>query len=850
MDGPRADRFIAAVTRPVDKGLPDVMTTEVGDVVVGGGVLEGAREFILSRDCAQPFFDAKARSKAEEHLHDVRRNVARELRAQSARGPSPISADTISDAMKAINVNAGCKGIPYAALVMVLPESREWHRATQGLAMDLGEAYGDPVQDIYHVLKPGKPRGQFSSFRTLSLNPSEGRLQDEVWAILADGKHIAAAGNGQDAHKDNLATIVADASAASIRQGLGLPLGFIFTDRWQAFTSSSRAVILTRLYSAAGITGRLHSVADDQISRARARIIKETMQSSTFSPRSGVAEGRKNSPPFFCVGQAALSEILQTSSVEVGLNPPMGAVLAFHAHRNGTDDAQYDVDTATDLYDLILDKTMSWDTCMQSAPDDTTRLLLLDLSSTISRGLCMVVDDARSAVNSHGHAVHCLERFEHCANQHQYRYNSAKSAITADGFCHRRAIPFQGGSASYVASHVAVGFNTPGCPVGFHHLSYIVARSPHKFNVIWSSIVAAGLPFSVFLIALERRVLPSAAYACELTIHGPQAAKVLNRLQSQWFRKSLGLALNIPRIVLMYELGIRDRLSAVAWLCALALRNRLRSDPRYSAEDTLCRLAETQSCSWAAKVADLYAALSIPFLPVLPEGSTRNQIRAACRECSREVLRPAIDAWEARAWKSLPKHVHYWDNYVRSPWTAANLSGLVAQPLAIVSWAQLKLQGFISPADGSPAARDYCAACGGRLPETATHLFLACPVISRLVVPSMRSFPMFPEAGLDRVRFLFGFAPSEPAAVQSVLVVHRAACLIHRRAGQQARAQESASTTDCESSDTDEASQQHSALLIMFYYTVISDTLFFSFLCFSFICSSGLFLCISIYLFS
>ena len=63
---------------------------------------------------------------------------------------------------------------------------------------------------------------------------------------------------------------------------------------------------------------------------------------------------------------------------------------------------------------------------MESAPDDTTRLLLLDLASTIRRDPRSFVDDTYCPVGSHGHSVKALEIMADEARTNQYAYRAEK----------------------------------------------------------------------------------------------------------------------------------------------------------------------------------------------------------------------------------------------------------------------------------------------------------------------------------------------------------------------------------------------------------------------------------------
>ena len=108
----------------------------------------------------------------------------------------------------------------------------------------------------------------------------------------------------------------------------------------------------------------------------------------------------------------------------VGINPPPEAVAAYHKTKSGTMDAVYDREKAEDLVGLVNQGILSWDAVMDMATDDTTRLFLLDLASSLGRSTRSFVDDTRGPVSSHGHVVAFCHRLGAVASQQQYMHKA------------------------------------------------------------------------------------------------------------------------------------------------------------------------------------------------------------------------------------------------------------------------------------------------------------------------------------------------------------------------------------------------------------------------------------------
>ena len=93
-----------------------------------------------------------------------------------------------------------------------------------------------------------------------------GCVQEELWLLIIPVDLWGTTGSLQDARKDVAAVMVSDQGFCVVREWWNLPCGHVWADRKEAFDRTWRASFLVRLHDEAGITGRLWSVADRQIS--------------------------------------------------------------------------------------------------------------------------------------------------------------------------------------------------------------------------------------------------------------------------------------------------------------------------------------------------------------------------------------------------------------------------------------------------------------------------------------------------------------------------------------------------------------------------------------------------------
>ena len=79
-------------------------------------------------------------------------------------------------------------------------------------------------------------------------------------------------------------------------------------------------------------------------------------------------------------------------------------------------------------------------------------------------------------------------------------------------------------------------------------------------HMLLTELSSAGFPMHALLLAFRTKLIPSASHAIELTVQVPFFEKQVNGLQASMLR-----CYAVPRVVLMHELSVLDRLSATAW---------------------------------------------------------------------------------------------------------------------------------------------------------------------------------------------------------------------------------------------------------------------------------------------
>ena len=384
---------------------------------------------------------------------------------------------------------------------------------------------------------------------------------------------------------------------------------------------------------------------------------------------------------------------------------------------------------------LVQSEQLTWASAMGLPQDDTTRLILLDLASPLRRTIRSFMDDTRCPVASHGHAVNSSGILEDVASRQQHCYKADKMAITAQGFSRTRPIPLQGGLVQYTDRHTSLGNTVAAAPTGIDHLTVITKRSKQRLVQFITYCECAGLSMAVLLLALDARFMPEVCHGIELVMHYPNAPKLLNALQASWLHQIIGLQNKMPRVVLMVDLGVLDRLSAYGWIRALKLRERIRADNRYSKEEAIFRAASHEPGTWAAALEDMETRLGLGQVVSFPPAATKFVRRERMKQHSRNVIIPAVAEEERRCWLETAENNRHWLNYERSGWTVYHLSQQGCSYSDLCSWARPKLQGhFTVDQEGEHSGpHPSCRLCDAMTPETSMHLFNECPAAKPVV---------------------------------------------------------------------------------------------------------------------
>ena len=154
----------------------------------------------------------------------------------------------------------------------------------------------------------------------------------------------------------------------------------------------------------------------------------------------------------------------------------------------------------------------------------------------------------------------------------------------------------------------------------------------------------------VLLDATFKRVQPSATYGMGLTVHNPVGEKMLNRVRAWWLRRVLELQSPVPRILIMEDLGVRLRLSAVAWARAIMLRERMRCIPTYAAEERVLQIARRDVNGWTAAIEDQISHFNMTRLAPPANSQSKEAVPYHCRRFREQTVTPRVRCWEAQRW--------------------------------------------------------------------------------------------------------------------------------------------------------------------------------------------------------
>jgi len=538
------------------------------------------------------YFVARHRVRQDNALLQVRSEMRSKVNNSLPIALPKITPELLSNACKGIDPSAECCGLPYVALLVSNPAHVSWVHSLDSLMHTFAVS---PLvwtkQSLYHSLKPGRPPNSFMSYRVLGLNTAQGRLQEELF-IQFEPDLWRHTGKLQEGRQGCLIVVAADLCIASMRLELGLPFGLCLNDRKEAFDTQWRSGMLINLASGVSCP-RSWCLADELLRTTSMSVVKCGARSRSFSSQVGVVQGRKLSPLEFCIGQQNLEQHAAQNMVGIGIDPPASAVEAYHRHKDGhSADEPYDLGEPRHLYGLVECGILDWSEAFTRASSDTCRLILLDLAAPTKRSIRSFMDDTRIPVASHGHARRAIDLLQHVVPPEQYMYKPSKCSIVASGFSQRAPVMLQGQEVNYCNEAVQLGISLDTRFDGEAHLQLLMSRGPGRMKCLVAELMNLGMPMQALITSMRTRMTPAATFGIELVVQMPYADKHLNALQAKWLRSALGCH-SVPRVVMMAELGIKDRLSATAWARALMLRRRGRLDSRYAQEEEIFKLAES-----------------------------------------------------------------------------------------------------------------------------------------------------------------------------------------------------------------------------------------------------------------
>jgi hypothetical protein len=431
----------------------------------------------------------------------------------------------------------------------------------------------------------------------------------------------------------------------------------------------------------------------------------------------------------------------------------------------------------------------TWLQTMTNAPSDTVRLILLDIASTVRKNKSIYMDDKRTPLTGHGHAVHAATcSLGTCKKvQATLKRGPGKTEVTSKSFTNRRPIECEGEPIQYAESHRALGIRDPDKTNSLAQLGDVLGKGRKVTGAIINACIQSEFPMAVLLSSIEIRIYPSGTFGAELTIHHPSADKMLNRFQAWLHRRILRVAAVVPRIVVMRELGVTARLSTKVWRRAVMLKERIEYQPQYNEERRILELSRKEPGSWAAGVEQKLSELPAIKEPAWRNGRQMPPTKQALLRYSKEKVLPILLAKEREDWAQTPKQLSYWLRWDRTSWTVSDMR---REPLSIRSlraWSQLKLQGYLASDDGSSGGPAMpCRACGAYIEETAAHLIKGCPQTRWIVLKAAESWESAGVMPCPAEKCLELLSHGGPSIVTARTAVKLAADLA-RRAGHRRR---------------------------------------------------------------
>ena len=699
--------------------------------VTGHAVLEAAADHIALRGEAR---DKQLPPQMKAAMEGRCRRLLREARAEVRQNPEKrlrFAEHEYRAAVAHINPRKQCAGIPYAAVAEMPPGTEELERVGQ----DLGRNYLHVPrvlkrQPVHCHHKPGRPRQLQSSYRDIAQSKAQLRITEELWAGRSEEMVMDAVGPTQFCRGDSLFVVFLEIEAGLIRAEQGLPDVTAYTDLAEAHDTAWPEQTTVALHDIGQIRGEELVMAHEMRHGTEVAVIARDDR-SRWVALTGMPEGRRNASTLFAILASIFPRALADKYVGCGLDPPDHAITAYHMTKDGSTDQRPDVAWCRKVSNEALLGTKSWGEAMTAAVSDSNRLCLLDCASSVEVGLLQFSDDNKVKASSDGMldvAVECLDNAVHKIRGQQL-FGPGKGEFMV------RQLPDQAprGESKQCAVHKGLGAPIDAGLRLTPLLQQVESRAAHSWRALLCAADGLGLPPEVLISALRERVEPKSTYAAIFLVIRQDWQKRLDAMQDKWIMSLLGLQRKVARTALLREVGISNRLSNRVLGQAFGFLARIKLLSREHLATKVANLAGQHTITWTRTIVDLMQSMGVPDIQEWrsatkagPPGTPRDkkERKAIAREYMVKAVHPALGKHEDE-WRSQQK---------LRPSAAIVLADVVEDwwPLAAVrSWAQLRLQGFISmPAGNNTSSCPLCTRDG--LPDLR-HLFLECPETQSII---------------------------------------------------------------------------------------------------------------------
>jgi hypothetical protein len=680
-DPPSADKYLSCLLREQGVGLANVMEDPKtpGRLVSGAELLQCAAEYVESRGSDRTVRlsrDEEQYRRIQVWCDNLLRDARDKWRQECGCQTKLYTLVDLQAVLGKLPVDKKCQQFPYAAAKCCPPGCQLLLLAVQNISKFLcvvSERW--KRQPMYHSHKPGRSRTTFSGYRTLALNGLELRISEELWAATNEALVWEATGQAQLGRYDCMFATMLNIESTLIRVELALPVGTIYTDNTEAFDTVWPVQVTVQLSAAVGLPPEEVLLANDMLQGTAVQIVSKGKASDAVQPTAGVPEGRRLAPVKFVAVAALFRTLPGAEHIQLGLDPPLGAICAYHRTKDGSDRHLPELPLCQKLLEAGPRTDNDWLRTMAQAGNDSNRLLLLDLSSATQVGLVQFLDDNMAKVSSWGAGVLRLRQLSKAAEamKAELKLGAGKTEFQSVGFHENRSMPSGAGSVQKALIHKGLGLPLEDDLSFRALLKQVESRAVGTWQATLVAIEVLGLPAWVAIASLDARVLPKACFGAELLILTPGWQMRLDSLMDRLIKMLLRLPGSYPRLFLLQAIGRGRRLSTQVLYKCFALEARLDSLPERSLLSQVRSVAQQHSGTWAAVLAAQRASRQLPDITSWASGQScrdmsKNQVKRRIRRFMAEVIDPALIAEDA-AWAQQSEtrygspHVLEWANH-------------------------------------------------------------------------------------------------------------------------------------------------------------------------------------------